>query len=306
MKKLFTCITALVGVVAFAQPAPSPDYGSVKRYENFKSELVTPRHIDVWTPNGYSDKEKYAVLYMHDGQMLFDRNITWNKQEWQADDVAAALIEQDATRKFIIVGISSDPQTRHSDYFPQKPFEMLTEKQQDSLYSLKLNNGAPLFAEKINSDNYLKFIVTELKPFIDKTYSVKTDAANTFIAGSSMGALISLYAVCEYPQVFGGAGCLSTHWPGVFSSAKNPIPDVFLKYMEQKLPPPSKHKFYFDRGTETLDAEYGPYQTKADALMKKKGYTDANFKSEVFEGLDHSEDSWAARVDRPMMFLLTK
>ena len=78
---------------------------------------------------------------MHDGQMLFDGATTWNKQEWQVDEVASALISQEASRKFIVVGISSISKIRHSDYFPQKPFESLPKKQQDSLYTLNREAG---------------------------------------------------------------------------------------------------------------------------------------------------------------------
>src|SRR5690606_16314302 len=151
----------------------SPDSGTINHFENFKSKLVEPRNIDVWLPNGYSEKEKYAVLYMHDGQMLFDANTTWNRQEWQMDEVAGELINQNATRKFIVVGISSVAKFRPSEYLPQKPFESLPKKTQDSIYSATVN-GQPLLAGKVNSDNYLKFIVTELKPFIDKNFSVLT------------------------------------------------------------------------------------------------------------------------------------
>lgn len=306
MKKFFIALALMHAAVFWAQEV-SPSAGTVKRYADFKSKLVTPRHVDVWTPNGYSAKEKYAVIYMHDGQMLFDGSKTWNKQEWQADEIAAAMMEQNATKNFIIVGISSISASRHSDYFPQKPFEMLPVKQQDSLYAVKRDGGTPLFSGKINSDNYLKFIVTEVKPFIDKTYSTLPDAANTFIAGSSMGGLISLYAVCEYPSVFGGAMCLSTHWPGTFESSKNPIPSALFSYLEKKLPDPATHKFYFDHGTETLDAAYAPFQKQVDEIMIKKGYkTEVNWLTRVWEGASHSEDDWAARFDQPLYFFLKK
>ena len=120
-----------------------------------------------------------------------------------------------------------------------------------------------MFGDKVNSDNYLKFIVKELKPFVDKNFSVSSDKANTFIAGSSMGGLISLYAICEYPDVFEGAACLSTHWPGVFNADHNPIPKAFMDYLKKHLPDPKTHKIYFDYGDQTLDAMYGPFQNRS-------------------------------------------
>ncbi len=94
------------------------------------------------------------------------------------------------------------------------------------------NKDQSLFGGKIYSDEYLKFLVKELKPFVDKNYSTYTDAPHTFMMGSSMGGLISMYAICEYPEVFGGAICMSTHWPGIFVSENNPIPLAFQNYLK--------------------------------------------------------------------------
>ena len=278
--------------------------GKVVRYENFKSDFVTPRNVDVWLPDNYSEDEKYAVLYMHDGQMLFDPSSTWNKQEWEVDETAGKLIWYKKTQKFIVVGISSIAKIRHSELFPQKPFESLSKKRQDSILNLNRDKDTPWFGAKVNSDNYLKFIVKEVKPFIDATYATKTDRANTFIAGASMGGLISMYAICEYPEIFGGAACISTHWPGVFDAKKNPIPKAFMAYMKKKLPSPKTHKIYFDYGTETLDASYKPFQQQADKIMKEKGYTSKNWMTKEFVGADHSEKSWKERFQIPLLFLL--
>ena len=305
MKKLLTLISCLSLTLAGAQKM-TPENGTIKQFEKFQSKLVEPRNIDVWLPEDYSTKEKYAVLYMHDGQNLYDANTTWNKQEWQMDEVAGELIKQNATQKFIVVGISSIAKLRMSDYMPQKPFESLPKKTQDSIYELKAGDSK-LFGAPVNSDNYLKFIVTELKPFIDKTFSVKTDQQNTYIGGSSMGGLISMYAVCEYPEIFGGAMCLSTHWPGLMENNKrNPVPKALLDYMTLNMPDPKAHKIYFDFGDETIDAQYKPYQVQADKIMEAIGYTEKNWVTREFKGLDHSETSWAARVDQPLYFLLGK
>ena len=151
---------------------------------------------------------------------------------------------------------------------------------------------------------YLKFLVPELKPFIDKTFSTKRNAKNTFSAGSSMGGLISIYAICEYPKVFGGAACLSTHWPGIFSTENNPIPDSFVGYLKQNLPNPKTHKIYFDYGDQTLDALYKPLQQKVDLVMIEKGFTSKNWMTRFFPGENHSEKSWKERLDIPLEFLL--
>jgi len=298
MKNISGIIFLFIMAAANAQQM-SVSGGTLKHYEKFESKFVEARNVDVWLPDGYSTKEKYTVLYMHDGQMLFDANTTWNKQEWRVDETAGKLIKEGKTLKFIVVGISSIPEFRRGDYFPQNPFESLTKDEQDLLIK------ASTTGTKVNSDNYLKFIVTELKPFIDKTFSTKKDRANTMIAGSSMGGLISLYAICEYPEVFGSAACISTHWPGVLQTENhNPIPDALMDYISKNLPSPKNHKIYFDFGTATLDAVYEPHQIKVDSIMETRGWTGENWITKKFPGADHSEKSWAERLDIPLLFLL--
>ena len=148
------------------------------------------------------------------------------------------------------------------------------------------------------------FIVKEVKPYIDKTFPVYTTANHTAIMGSSMGGLISWYALSEYPQVFGGAACLSTHWPGSFEPEDNPVPAAFFDYLRQKLPEPGRHKLYFDFGTATLDAWYPPLQAQADAIMASKGYDSSNWQTLRFDGAEHSENAWAERLHLPLTFLL--
>lgn len=280
--------------------------GKVQRFENFKSQLIDARNVDVWLPDGYSEKEKYAVLYMHDGQALYDAQSTWNKQAWEIDEVAGKLIAEGKTQKFIVVGIWNNGPKRHPEYFPQKPFESLNAIQKDSVTAQLQKAGRTKEAFHPYSDLYLKFLVTELKPFIDRTFATKKDQKNTFIAGSSMGGLISMYAICEYPQVFGGAACLSTHWPGTFTVENNPIPEAFVQYLKTKLPHPKTHKIYFDYGDQTLDALYPALQQKVDVVMKAKGYTNKNWETKFFPGENHSEVAWAKRLDIPLLFLLKK
>lgn len=244
---------------------------------------------------------------MHDGQMLYDSNATWNKQAWEVDDVVTRLNQEKKIRDFIVVGVWNSGPGRHADYFPQKPFESLPRAVQDSLYSSMRGSGTSVFqGRQVNSDGYLKFLVSELKPYIDRNFSVYTDQAHTFIAGSSMGGLISMYAICEYPEVFGGAACLSTHWPGIFTMENNPIPDAFFRYMASTLPDPRTHKIYFDYGTATLDAMYPPLQGKADSVMRTRGFGEGSWMTRSFPGASHSEQAWSDRLDVPLMFLFAR
>ncbi|PJE45363.1 MAG: esterase [Flavobacterium sp.] len=280
--------------------------GFVQRFENFKSAFVDARNIDVWLPKGYNTTEKYAVIYMHDGQMLFDANTTWNKQAWEVDEVAGKLNAEGKVKKFIVVGIWNIAAKRHPEYFPQKPYESLTAVQKDTVTAQLQKAGRTKEVFKPYSDLYLKFLVTELKPFIDKRFATAPDKDNTFIAGSSMGGLISLYAICEYPQVFGAAACISTHWPGIFAVENNPIPDAFYAYMRKQLPDPKTHRIYFDYGDQTLDALYPPLQKRADAVMTEKGFTAAHWTTQFFPGKNHSEEAWSERLHIPFAFLLQR
>lgn len=303
MNKILTSVLLLTAMITTAQ-TPKVTSGTIQHFEKFKSKYVDARNVDVWLPDGYSPKEKYPVMYMQDGQMLFDASFSWNGNVWEVDKAAGKLITENKTKPFIVVAIWNNGPKRHGEYFPQKPYETLTVEQKqfvsDNLLKLKIIND-PFVA---NSDNYLKFLVTELKPFIDKAFATKSDAAHTFIAGSSMGGLISMYAVCEYPKVFGGAACLSTHWTGIYQLEDNPIPETFYAYLKQHLPNPETHKFYFDYGDQTLDALYPGLQQKVDAIMAEKGYSAKNWETKSFPGKDHSESAWRERLSIPLEFLL--
>lgn len=284
----------------------SPVVVSKGRVERFvmPCEYEKERIIDVWLPEGYSKDNKYCVLYAQDGNNLFDATKMFNHQEWRLDEVADSLMATGQIRKTIIVGVHCTRQ-RFKEYLPQKAAQYLSE------------NAKVELKDVINSclgDSYLKFLVEELKPFIDKNYSVYKDRENTCIMGSSMGGLISLYAICEYPDVFGGAACISTHWPGLIPNTKDPgyiakegfYPKAMCKYMAESLPSPATHKIYFDHGDKTLDAAYGPYQNAADNVMAAAGYSSANWITRVYPGDAHVESSWASRVHVPLVFMLGK
>ncbi|NQZ75469.1 MAG: alpha/beta hydrolase [Ekhidna sp.] len=294
-------------LILFLSACGQPKKLAFNEFE-FQSDYIGNRQITVLLPPSYNEKDvSFPVLYMHDGQMLFDSTTTWNGKEWGIDETLNRLWSEDQLQEIIVVGIDNGGTSlRHPEYFPQKPFEQLNSEIQDSLYQLNRVSGNGLFAEKIKSDDYLRFLVSELKPHIDSTFLTKTDQKNTFIAGSSMGGLISMYAICEYPNVFGGAACLSTHWPGVFSTEDNPVPNEFFKYLASNLPNPENHKLYFDLGTETLDAMYQTLQPVADSIIRNGGYDENNFLSLLFEGDAHDEVAWNNRFNIPLTFLIEK
>ena len=300
LKQLLT----LCLLICFDASAQQVSQGELRIYPDFTSEFIAARTVAVWLPENYDSTKNYPVLYMHDGQMLFDAQTTWNGQEWGIDEVAQQLINENKLQAFIGVGVWNAGPLRHTEYFPLKPFELLTEKVRDSILENSGRGEEALFKGPLQADSYLKFLTQELKPFIDQNFSTRTDAQNTFIMGSSMGGLISWYALCEYPEIFGGAACLSTHWPGGFVFENNPIPGAFLKYLDQNLPPPAAHKIYFDLGDATLDIHYPPLQQQVDLLMQQKGYTPTHWKTLFFPGEDHSETAWNKRLHEPLQFLL--
>ena len=235
------------------------------------------------------ESERFPVLYFHDGQNLFEPHLSYAGIDWEIDETMTRLIGEKKIREAIVVGIWNTPR-RTREYMPAKAARLFAPQEEASRFLNEI--GGDLL-----SDEYLKFIVTELKPFIDTCYATLPGAADTFIMGSSLGGLISLYALCEYPQVFSGAGCVSTHWPiGA---------GCMIDYMVQALPSPEDHRIYFDFGTSTLDAEYEPFQLRADLVMEQAGYTrEQNWITRRFEGAEHSERAWRERVHIPLEFLL--
>ena len=160
-----------------------------------------------------------------------------------------------------------------------------------------------LRARGVELVNCSPFLVEELKPAIDAKYATKPGPEHTFMMGSSMGGLVSIYAMNEYPQVFGGAAGLSTHWMG--SGQPNAaIPLAAFNYLRDKLAAPEGHRLYMDHGTTELDAGYAPYQAFVNEIVRDRGYTSANSMSRVFEGAGHNERAWAARLEIPLTFLM--
>jgi enterochelin esterase-like enzyme len=301
---------AAIGLTAHAADAPSPPgvtVGKIERLERFPSQYVAPHDVDVWLPPDYPKHAPYAVLYMFDGQNLFGEREAGKLQSWRADATAAQLMAAGKTRPFIIVGIANAQSARMSEYFPQQPWEALTPVQRRTLFAQQLGNFQILPVAPY-SDAFLKFVTEELKPAIDQRFAVDAAPAATFVMGSSMGGLMAWYALAEYPNTFGGAACLSTHWPGPYLSldanTDDPAPDAFVDYIRRHFPAPDQRRIYFDHGTKTLDAYYAPTQQRVDSLLQAKGWTGSHFESRVFDGAEHSEKSWAARLAIPMSFLL--
>jgi predicted alpha/beta superfamily hydrolase len=284
-------------VLAGGMPAPSPltgpgITGTLLRHASVPSAHVAARNVDVWLPPGYGadPARRYPVLYMHDGQNLFDPATSFGGIDWGVDEAMTDLIEKGAVREAIVVGVWNTGK-RREEYMPQRAVQ--------GNVHFNVPGAEDLKPADIISDRYLAFLVKELKPFIDASYRTLPDRADTFVMGSSMGGLVSQYAMSRYPEVFGGAGCVSTHWPAGDGIA--------VADFGAHLPDAATHRYWFDYGTATLDSSYEPYQKQADALLRKAGYVEGqNWVTKKFDGAEHSEKSWRLRVDQPLVFLLER
>ena len=269
----------------------------IVRHTSFGSRYVPPRHVDVWLPADYGTSDKtYRVLYAHDGQNLF--NPEWShytRTDWGIDETLQRLIDDGEVEDTIVVGIWNTP-NRVGEYLPWEAWQL-----------------APDYREAINaymqdepvSREYLQFIVEELKPFIDDNYSTRPGRDDTFLLGSSMGGIISLYGLIRHPEVFGGAACVSTHWPSTMMPDDSDGNAPFLDFLRNSIPAPGAHRLYFDFGTAELDAQYEPHQRRVDAVMRELGHEPGKlWQTRKFEGAGHDEGAWNARVHIPLTFLL--
>lgn len=267
-------------------------------YATFSSTLIGEKKYSVMLPESYAEatEKQFPVIYMMDAQNLYFDSLSYSKHAWRIHTVLDSLVQLGKAREAIIVGLDNAGIDRFSEYMPQAPVESLPADFRTAQYE---QLSRPVF-----SDTFLQFLVTELKPEIDRNYRTKADAANTIIGGSSMGGLISMYAACEYPEVFQTSLCLSTHWPIALDDQFPIIPEAILSYFAENLPPPSHHRWYFDYGTEGLDQYYEKYQKQADLVLEEAGYSADNVLSLKFDGHDHSERSWYERLAIPLRFAL--
>lgn len=304
--KTLAAVFAACGVLLASggkPPIQTADFGRIDRHYVYSPQMRDTITVDVWLPPSYgSGADSLNVVYMHDGQNLFDRTTTWNHQTWNMDSVATALSRRHDMEAPLIVGIHSMNATRIGDLMPVKALEYYSQEA----------GGAPAgnFADGVmlRGDSYADFVAGTLKPMIDSLYSVKRGMEHTSVMGSSMGGLMSVYMLCEYPSVFGNAACLSTHWAGKITGGRGD--DHFGKamydYLAANLPRDGRHRIYFDRGTETIDALYGYWDDKIINLAETLGYTRPGMlDSFVDQGASHEENSWERRAARPLRFVLS-
>ena len=296
-------------VLATSVSAPPPPpaqvrHGRLERLQGLDWQQVRPRPVEVWLPPDYdrlqAAGQRFSVIYMHDGQMLWDASTTWNRQAWDVDVTLSRLMQTGEIGPTLVVGIWNAVEDRHSEYFPQKHLDHLDKATRERLLTQALRGHA-------QADAYLRFLVQELKPLIDRRYPTRPGPAHTALLGASMGGMISVYGLCEYPQVFGRAAGLSTHWVGSHQPSAALAVAAF-RYLQAHLPAPAGLRLYQDHGTTELDALYPPHQRIVDQIVRDRGWRESgpevHYLSRVFEGTGHNEKAWAQRLDVPVKFLL--
>lgn len=284
----------LAGCGGSRQPSPS----EIRHHAGVPTQDSLQRKLDVYLPPGYADRpdQRYPVVYLFDGQALFHPDSSKLGAAWEIDELLDSLISGGHMEPCVVAGFWSTPR-RIVEYMPGKGFEQLP----DSLKQLFMQYyAAP------ESDWLLKILVEDIVPFVNKEYRTKADPGSTIIGGSGSGGLMALYAISEYPEVFGGAICMSTHWPLTGADKYPAATRIMVEAMGAGLPDPQGHKIYFDYGTVGGETMYEPYQQQMDFLMEQRGYVqDRNWVTRKIEGGETTPQSWGARFYIPLQFMLS-
>jgi len=237
-------------------------------------QLQTHKKIWVYLPKSYQEsKKKYTVIYMHDAQNLFDSETSY-AGEWKVDEYLDSI----SNNKTIVIGIEHGGEKRMDELTP---------------YSNEKYGGG-------NGDAYLEFLVKTLKPYVDKNYRTLSDKENTIISGSSLGGLISFYALVKYPDTFGKAGVFS---PAFWINDK----EMFQLVEESQLDPDKK--FFFLVGSEEGSTKEDASQMVSDQhamaqLLIKKGVKKENVMDKVIPGGKHNENLWSTHFPEVYQWLI--
>ena len=262
--------------------------GRLVYWTDVASAFLGPkRHVEIWLPPGYDSAAttRYPVLYMHDGQNLFDPRIANTGVDWGVDEAVVRLARRGTIPPVIVVGVWSTAE-RGPEYSPW--------------------HGASAYA---------RFLVEELMPRVNAEFRTLTGPANTAVMGSSMGGLLSYYLVTYHPDRFGACGCVSTHFP--FServvadflgdTARTTPPDTvpyIVRDIERGVRVPRGARYWFDYGGQGLDAGYGPTHDAVRAWLLGQGLVDGrDFVIRRYADATHNEASWRARLEDPLTFL---
>ena len=261
--------------------------GTLVYWQDVSSKFLTEaRHVEIWLPPGYDDDpdRRYRVIYMSDGENLFDPRIANTGIDWGVDEAMMRGVEQGLFEPAIVVATWSTAQ-RTSEYSPW--------------------HDAP---------KYARFLIEELMPRINAEFRTRTDKDSTFAMGSSMGGLLSYYLVTKHPDLFSACGCVSTAF--LVSEARLGGPDdagtaamdatpYIIRDIENGDTVPHGVRMFFDHGTEGLDEQYGSQHAAVRDWLLEQGFEEGkDFLYRVYDGANHNEASWRARLDDQLAWLL--
>jgi predicted alpha/beta superfamily hydrolase len=257
------------------------DERRIRFHPRFASRyLSTPRDLVVYLPPGYdAGAFRCPVLYLQDGQNLFDPHTAFGGQDWRVDVTADDLILRGAIEPLIVVGIYNTGVRRISEYTPTK--------------DARHRKGG-------KGERYARMMAHELKPFIDREYRTRRPAAHNGVGGSSLGGLVSLETGLRYPRVFGRLAILS---PSVWWDNRSILEMVRAYKLE------GRPRIWLDSGTDEGDA---PHQTLAelgllcDALTEKGWREGVDLHCSVATGAGHNEHAWAARFGDVLQYLFPR
>ena len=252
--------------------------GRLVYWTNLPSKFLTAaRNVEIWLPPGYDEEpaRRYDVLYMQDGQNLFDPRLASTGVDWGVDKAVRRCVGAGKIPPLMVVGVWNTDQ-RLREYSPWD-----------------------------EGTNYAKFLIEELMPQVNRAFRTRTGPEHTSVMGSSMGGLISFWLCWKHPDVFGRAGCLSTTFPW---TGKIPMEGSGPPLIEREIAAgagvPRGIRLYFDYGTGTLDATIEPEQDKVNAWLLSQGLKEGeDFMVRKFPGAEHNEAAWRARLDEPLIFL---
>jgi predicted alpha/beta superfamily hydrolase len=255
--------------------------GNIKKHRGFRSKiLANRRNVLVYLPRGYSrfSRRRYPVLYLQDGQNIFDAATSFAGVEWGVDETAQRLIRKNLIEPLIVVAIANTGDDRIHEYAPTRGVIDASAKRK------KRSRGL--------ARHYGRFLIEELKPYIDKRYRTKGEAEFTGLGGSSLGGLLTLSLGLWFPNVFTKLIVMS---PSVWWDYQAIV--KMVEKLDEKLP----LKIWLDTGT--LEPGWERARTLRDALIERgwRLYDDLQY-MEV-GGADHSEGAWATRVDPALRFL---
>ena len=255
--------------------------GNIALHRRFPSRFLGNRR-DVWVylPPGYrrSFRRRYPVLYLQDGQNVFDAATAFAGVEWGVDETAQRLIREKAIEPVIIVAVANTGEQRIHEYAPTPGIIEAKAKPKKRSKGL-----APIYA---------KFLIEELKPFIDRKYRTKPEAEFTGLGGSSLGGLATMAMAIMFSETFTRLLVMS---PSVWWDDYAILRLVGIIHEKPPL------KIWLDTGTNEPGWEHA--RELAECLTDKGWKLDVDLKYLEVEGADHSEGAWAARVEPALRFL---